>query len=299
MTVTIGPDQIKTALIAGTWPDNTLNEFNIFDYEQLESRRRYPSCEIVFTPESTNDTRQQSEKTVGYEIRYYDKIVGGRSEQLSILKQVEDEITAVIKPLILEDPIILNQTGGWNRNHVQRNRAHPEYNVSILKIFTKSRFEAGQLMDATLTFIKNDSEVKNPPTGDYTYSQVYDTEIYEGYRTVEEQVTINPEVNIPGVPYRFRGGFNSRFITHIHIKSSDIGSTGNNINKFNTLLDNGEKPIFALKYLAPTDDSPTGHTINHPIFVDIERVEYAYQSNDITVFRIFGWTVEPSTMSIA
>ena len=33
---------IKTQILTGSYPENTINADNIYDYEQYEKRRRYP-----------------------------------------------------------------------------------------------------------------------------------------------------------------------------------------------------------------------------------------------------------------
>jgi len=297
MTTNIDPAYIQTLLIAGDFPDNTLDEFNIFRREQPQTRRRYPSCEIIYTPEGQNKDRKQTDKTLGFEIRYYDKIVGGRDEQNDILKLVEDEITEIIDAAILEDPNIVMQTEQWVRNHVQRDESHPEYNVSILKLFVKTKIEAGSLNDAILVFSKSASTVNSAPASDYTYTECFDTEVSEGYRTHEEQVTKNPDDG-QGVPLRYRGGFNGRFLTHIAVKSTDIGSTGDKVNQFKTLLSTNEKPTIGLILTNNTNDSPTIVQIQHAISLDVEKVEYAYTYQDLVVFRVFGWVIKPTTLTV-
>jgi hypothetical protein len=296
MSINVDPKFIQDLLITGTYPDETLNQYNIFRREQPQTRRRYPSCEIIYKPEGQTKDRKQTDKSLGFIIRYYDKIVGGRDEQNDVLKQVEDEIISLIDGSTLEDPNILLQTEQWERNHIQRDESHPEYNVSILTISVKTRIQSGAINDAILVFKTSTSTVNTPPGGDYTYTEVFDTEIMEGYRTIEEQVTKNPDDGL-GVPLRFRGGWNSRFLTHIPVKTTDIGTTGDKVNQLNTLLQFGEKPIIGLIFTKNTADSPTAKQINQAIKLDIEKVEYAYPYNDMTIYRVYGWLVKPSSIT--
>jgi hypothetical protein len=292
---TIDPLFIQTLLIGGVYPDNTLNAYNIFRREQPPTRRIYPSCEILYTPESQTKDRKQTDKTLGFEIRYYDKIVGGRDEQNDILKQVEDEIISLIDGSTLEDPNILLQTEQWTREHIQRDRSHPEYNLSTLKILVKTRIQSGAINDAILVFKTSTSSVKTPPGGDYTYTECFDTEIMEGYRTHEEQVTVSDDGK--GIPIRYRGGYNSRFLTHIPVKRADIGTTGDKVNQLLILLANGEKPTVGLILTKNTSDSPTAQQISHAMQIDIEKVEYAYPYNDLVIYRVYGWPIKPTTIT--
>ena len=50
---------IQAHLVGGTYPEGTLDAYNIFDYAQYTTRRRYPSCEVITTqPESTVETKR-------------------------------------------------------------------------------------------------------------------------------------------------------------------------------------------------------------------------------------------------
>ena len=293
---TVTPSYIRTILLTGTYPDNTLTEDNVFDAEQNETRRRYPSCEIEFTsPESFLKDRKQSDKTLGFEIRYFQKRLAGGSDEVALIKQVEDAIILILETATLEDPNQLIITEQWERDYKQRDRTHPAYWISVLKVFVKTRLVAGPINDAVLIFRTSTSSVSVAPSQDYTYVECFDTEIMEGYRTHEEQVTVSPIS--PGVPIRFRGGYNSRFITHLPVKTVDFGTTGDKVNNLLTLLSSDEKPIIGLRFTKNTDDSPTIHTIQEDIKVDIERIERAYLYNDFVVYRVFGFLTQPSTLS--
>lgn len=295
MVTNIDTDYLQGVLIAGTYPDNTLNQYNIFTYEQPVHRRSYPSCEIIYVPEGQLQDRKQTDKTLGFEIRYYDKIVGGRSQQIDVLKQVEDVIMSLIQGLKLEDPNLMTQTFQMGRQHVQRDEDHPEYNLSTIKINIKTRTQSGVINDAILTWLTT-STVLNNPGSNYQYTEVFDTEIMEGYRSTEELVTVSPIA--PGVPIRYRGGYFSRFLTHIPVKTTDVGSTGDKVNQLQTLLANGEKQQINFLFVKNTDDSPNQHTISHSVTIEIDRIEYAYPYNDFTIFRVYGFLIQPSSLSV-
>ena len=86
---------IRTQLLLGSYPENTLNTDNVFDYAQFATRRRYPSCEVVTVqPQSTIETKKSTDKIVTYEISYYDKNLGLRTDDVATQKSVEDVIMA-------------------------------------------------------------------------------------------------------------------------------------------------------------------------------------------------------------
>jgi len=121
---------IKTQVLAGTYPENTLNADNVYDYAQFVTRRRYPSCEIVTTqPQSTIETKKSTEKTVTFEISYYDKNLGLRTDDVATQKSVEDVILAQMESMVLQDYKDMEQTvipKGWRTSSIHG--IHPKDN---------------------------------------------------------------------------------------------------------------------------------------------------------------------------
>ena len=95
---------IQAHLLGGTYPEGTLDANNIFDYEQYTTRRRYPSCEVITTqPESTVETKKSTDTTIAFEINYYDKNLGLRTDDVSTQREVENVIRARMETMVLQD----------------------------------------------------------------------------------------------------------------------------------------------------------------------------------------------------
>ena len=157
---------IQAHLIGATYPEGTLSKNNIFDYEQYTTRRRYPSCEVITTqPESTVETKKSTDTTIAFEINYYDKNLGLRTDDVSTQREVENVIRARMETMVLQDYKIVLESKTWSRQSVQRDGSHPAYLVSTLKITVRQVNVTVMPVDGVLKFIDNGSTVPdNQPT---------------------------------------------------------------------------------------------------------------------------------------
>jgi hypothetical protein len=273
--------------------------FQTYDIEQLEKRRRYPSIEVYKdVPASQQNDKKQTQTRYNFKIRIFQKLLSKEisSKINTDQEQAENEIESLLDSASLGDHKILTESLSWDRD--QQRTYHPYYVISTLNLTIVGVKTTVITTDALLVFSKNNSTVNSAPASDYTYSEIFDTEIMEGYHTHEEQVTVSPVS--PGVPIRFRGGYYSRFLTHMAVKSTDFGTTGDKVNQLNTLLSSSqEKPIIGLVFTDKTTDTPTTHQIQEAITVDIDRVERAYTYNDLIVYRIYGFLTKPSVISVS
>ncbi|GAG17557.1 unnamed protein product, partial [marine sediment metagenome] len=243
---------IKTQLEAGTYPDDTLSSDNIFDYAQYEGRRRYPSCEIeTVQPESTNETKKSTETTVAFEIRYFVRNLGIRTDEIASQKLVEDVIMAQMESMTLQDHKVVFESKTWKREQVNKAPSHPAYTVSILRVTIRQVTTTTATADGTLKFILAGSTVDSAPAGDYTYTNVFNVDLKVGYRDIEEgHVGTN-------LIKHFAGHITGNFIASIMVKSGDLGTTGDKLNKMPKLTTLGEKPVYQFEYANLTSDSST------------------------------------------
>ena len=178
---------IQAHLLGGTYPEGTLNANNIFDYEQYTTRRRYPSCEVITTqPESTVETKKSTDTTIAFEINYYDKNLGLRTDDVSTQREVENVIRARMETMVLQDYKVVLESKTWSRQSVQRDGSHPAYLVSTLKITVRQVNVTVMPVDGVLKFVKVGSTVDDAPGADYTNTNVFDVDLQSGYRDIEE-----------------------------------------------------------------------------------------------------------------
>ena len=271
---------IQAHLLGGTYPEGTLDANNIFDYEQYTTRRRYPSCEVITTqPQSTVETRRSTDTTVAFEIRYYDKNLGLRTDDVNTQREVENAITARMETMVLQDYKIVFESKTWSRESVQRDGGHPAYLVSTLKITVRQVNVVEMPVDGVLKFDVSESNVDNAPSGDYTYTNVFDVDIQSGYRDIEEGYTGS------NIPRHFAGHIQGRFICNIMVKNADLGTTGDKLNKMPLLRSNGEKPEIKFVY---TDKTADEVAITNTFTAEPESVQMMYKTSDAVVFRLIA-----------
>lgn len=271
---------IQAHLLGGTYPEGTLDANNIFDYEQYTTRRRYPSCEVITTqPQSTVETRRSTDTTVAFEIRYYDKNLGLRTDDVNTQREVENAITARMETMVLQDYKIVFESKTWSRESVQRDGGHPAYLVSTLKITVRQVNVVEMPVDGVLKFKVSGSSVDSAPSGDYTYTNVFDVDLQSGYRDIEEGYTGS------NIPRHFAGHIQGRFICNIMVKNADLGTTGDKLNKMPLLKSNGEKPEIKFEY---TDKTADEATITNTFTAEPESVQMMYKTSDAVVFRLIA-----------
>ena len=271
---------IQTHLIGATYPEGTLSKNNIFDYEQYTTRRRYPSCEVITTqPESTVETKKSTDTTIAFEINYYDKNLGLRTDDVSTQREVENVIRARMETMVLQDYKVVFESKSWSRQSVQRDGSHPAYLVSTLKITVRQVNVTVMPVDGVLTFNVAGSSVDNAPGSDYIYTNVFDVDLQSGYRDIEEGYTGS------NIPKHFAGHIQGRFVCNIMVKNADLGTTGDKLNKMPLLLTTGEKPSIKFVYTNKTADEVA---ITNTFTADPESVQMLYKTTDGVVFRLIA-----------
>ena len=280
---------IQAHLLGGTYPEGTLNANNIFDYEQYTTRRRYPSCEVITTqPESTVETKKSTDTTIAFEINYYDKNLGLRTDDVSTQREVENVIRARMETMVLQDYKVVLESKTWSRQSVQRDGSHPAYLVSTLKILVREITKSSLTLDGVLAIQQIDG-VNAAITFD-----CFDTTIDEGYRQISEQVTENPNGKLVGVHYA--GGFSGTFMTNIVVKAADIGTDTQDLNQLTALNSNGFQKVIKLQYTDKTNIA-SPNTITEVVYINATSLQRLYRFNDNTIFRLMGQLTKPSTIS--
>ena len=287
-------ESIKTQILAGTYPENTIETGNVFDYVQYEKRRLYPSCEIVtIQPESTVETKKTTETTVGFEIRYFIKNLGIRSDSILTQKSEEDEIRSQIEAMTLQDHKVVFESKLWQREQVGKFGADfPPYMVSSLKITVRQIIPSTATADGVLKFDVSESDVDNAPSGDYTYTEVFDVDLSEGYKSIPEKHTGS------NLPLRYAGDFSGTLICNIPVKAADLGTTGDKLNKLITLRTTGEHTDVTFIYTNKTGgESPS--TITETFTVKPDTLQRLYRYQDTVVYRLTATVTTPSTVTVS
>lgn len=288
--MTVTASEIKTQIIAGVYPDNTLNADNIFDYAQYQARRKYPSCEVIITnPESTTETKRDTQTIYGFEIKIYTKYLGIQSDEISTQNTIETTIMAQIESMSLQDHKLTLENKTWRREQFQRDSSHPAFLSSTLVVQVRKVTKSVLTLDGSLTLTQiNDANVTN------ISFDCFDTTIDEGYKHFEEYVTSNTDGILVGVDYT--GGFSGSFMTNIIIKTADIGSSSEKLNKIVGVNEYGFSNMCKFIYTDKTNLA-TPATITETIYVNPKSLQRLYRHNDNTVFRLLGQITKPSSIT--
>jgi len=287
-------ESIKTQILTGTYPSNTIEAGNVFDYIQYEKRRMYPSCEVVTVqPQSTVETKKTTEVVVGFEIRYFIKNLGIRSDSILTQKAVEDEISSKIESMTLQDHKVVFESKIWQREQVGKFGADfPPYMVSTLKISVRQIIPSTATADGVLKFDVSESNVDSAPLADYTYTEVFDVDLSEGYRDIPEKYTGS------SVPLHYAGDFVGTLICNIPVKAADLGSTGDKLNKLITLRTTGEKPDVTFIYTNKTGGASPS-TITETFTVEPDTLQRLYRYQDTVVYRLTATITTPSAITVS
>lgn len=291
-------ESIKTQILTGTYPSNTIETGNVFDYIQYEKRRMYPSCEVVTVqPQSTVETKKTTEVVVGFEIRYFIKNLGIRSDSILTQKAVEDEISSKIESMTLQDHKVVFESKIWQREQVGKFGADfPPYMVSTLKISVRQIIPSTATADGVLVFKKDGSDVApdddNLPTADYEYTEVFDVDLSEGYKSIPEKHTGSH------LPVRFAGDFGGTLICNIPVKAADLGTTGDKLNKLIALRDVGETPNIKFVYTNKTGGAAPS-TITETFTVKPDTLQRLYRYQDTVVYRLTATITTPSVITVS
>jgi hypothetical protein len=288
-------DQIRTQILAGSYTNNYLNADNVFTKPQYQTRRRYPSCEVIITtPQGTEETLDKTSRIYGFEVRLYTKNIGDQSDELTTQTATESTIITQIESLTLQDHRITFESKLWSREQFQRDGAHPAYTVSVLKVQVRQVTSATLPQTGTLTFIVASSSVDNPPAGNYSFA-AYNVDSSEGYTGVDENVTTSPRGF--GVPIHYTGHFRGKFICDIVVAATDIGSTGEKLNKIMTLRSTGEKPEMVYTYTEKTNTTSPS-TITETVKLELDTLQRRYITGQNVIYRVIADIIEPSTITV-
>jgi len=284
---------IKVILDAGVYPTNSVSPETIYDFAR--PRKRYPSIEIeMVQPEGKSETKERTEQSYQFQITILTKQLGLGSDEVSTQRAIELEIVNLLNAAVLGDHKVINESFNWKRDYPDK--AHPYFVHSVLTISIRRVVSTQAIPDGVLVIDVSASNIDNKPGSNYTYTNIYDVEISEGYRDHHEIVTSNNEEGTL-IPLHFAGSFSGRFIGHMHVKADDIGNTGDKVNQLMTLRSNGEKPEAVFIYTQKDADSPNPATITETFTVEIDEVVRLYSHQDLVRYRLLGTLVKPSIIT--
>ena len=195
--------------------------------------------------------------------------------------------------MTLQDHKVVFESKIWQREQVGKFGADfPPYMVSTLKISVRQIIPSTATADGVLKFDLSESDVDSPPSGDYTYTEVFDVDLSEGYRDIPEKYTGS------SVPLHYAGDFVGTLICNIPVKAADLGSTGDKLNKLITLRTTGEKPDVTFIYTNKTGGASPS-TITETFTVEPDTLQRLYRYQDTVVYRLTATITTPSAITVS
>lgn len=288
-------DTILVALKAGVYTLTTLTDDKFFKSKQPDKRRRYPSVELIeVRPQGSTITQEGIDLTRQFDVKIFLRFIGGQaggqSNEVSDLETLEIEILGVLESTVLAEHKLITETKEFTRTF--NNDSLPPYIVSILRLTLREITPISETPDGILIFDTSASTGDDKPGADYTYTQAFNTDIFEEFPDIEEYTTQDSN------PKQYTGGFRGNIITHIKVKTADFGTTTDKLNQIGKPQANGEKPTVVFLYTNKDGTSPTSSTINKTVTLKVSNITELYRTNQNTVFRLLGRLTKPSTTAI-
>lgn len=294
-------NSISTENIKQVIADNTtFNENRIFEYRQVNKRRLYPSIEVLENNNNNRYDKTKTQNTYGFIINIYIKRIGQMSEEISRLDELENSIRSGINTLTVSNKHTLS-TSNWKRDYTDDKG--PNYIVSTLDFRIVDTLVPLPIFntDGYLIYRITSEDLHLQPNKDYRYMAVFDTEISDGYDTIEEATTKNPDEG-QNVPVRFAGNYQGVFITNFVVSNDNLGDSSRNfINNFNTLRTNGEKPIHHFVYNENVNQDGSlnkNYKISDSVMVEMDQVQRLYKHDDLVIFRAIGKIIKPDSLTV-
>lgn len=145
-----------------------------------------------------------------------------------------------------------------------------------------------------LAFDTSATTADSKPGADYEYTEAFNVEISEGTETIE--ALGKDTANGFRVPKLGSGAFRGRFRAQIYLKSGDIGSTADKLNKIYILQANGEHA--EVVFLHDTGNTASS-TLTQTSYVKITNITKTTTDEELVKMTIEGRLTKPSVFAVA
>lgn len=277
-----------------------------FAHEQVLDKLETKSINVI--KDTSKKTRRKTEfftieeDKFTIEVRY--KIQGTNSEDWDVseadAEDMEDEIERIIDTVYnphLGTGIFFSSNFVWdNQDKISDEVASPIilriFTITLTRIISRSNnvfdsFQRGVIFDTSA------SQGDSKPVADYSYTEVFDIEAFEGFGDVAIQVQAHPDGK--GVPLIYSTGFGGTIIMRSYFKDTDIGTTTDKLNQIYKRQANGETPEVVL---VRTYTNAGGQTLTKTSTVRIIEVRDPEPVSNILEWQMIGKIIKPSIWSV-
>lgn len=278
-----------------------------FAHEQVPDKLETKSINVI--KNTSIKTRRKTEfftieeDRFTIEARY--KLQGTNLEDWDVseadAEDMEEEVNRIIDTVFnphLGTGIFFTSDFVWdNKDRIGDDVASPMIlrilTITLTRIISRSNnvfdsFRRGVIFDLTAS-----SNLNTPPGADYSYTEVFDVEAFEGFADKSLQVQAHPDG--VGVPLLYSGAFNGTIIMRSYFKDTDVGVTTDKINQIYKRQSNGEHPEVAL---VRTYTNAAGQTLTKTSIVRILEIRDPEPTTNILEWQMIGKIIKPSVWSV-
>lgn len=277
-----------------------------FAHEQVSDKLETKSINVI--KDTSIKTRRKTEffsieeDRFTLEVRY--KLQGTNADDWDTseadAEDMEEEVNRIIDTVFnphLGTGIFFSSDFVWdNQDRISDDVASPMIlrilTITLTRIVSRTTnvfdsFQRGIIFDDSA------SQGDNKPGADYSYTEVFNVEAFEGFSDKSLQVQAHPDG--VGVPLLYSGAFGGTIIMSSYFKDTDVGTTTDKINQIYKRQSNGEHPEVVL---VRTYTNAAGQTLTKTSTVRILEIKDPEPTSNILEWQMIGKIIKPSTWSV-
>lgn len=224
------------------------------------------------------------------------------STAMTNIEEMAKEVQRIIRTLY--DPLAGIGTyfvtrSFWSRNDFVE-QAQPELRRTLQLELTQIKSGSTEVFKGyggVLAFDTSESVADSKDAADYTYTEAYDIEIEEGFKSID--YLTNDVTYGQNTPQWFTGKFGGTFRCEMYLKQSDVNaSTVERLHKIYRIQANAplikELPTIALLH-AETNTEGTVKTLTTTSYIRVSNIRKLSQVEQLTRYYLNGVIIKPTT----
>lgn len=221
------------------------------------------------------------------------------------VEDIETEINRIIKTTYNPQTgigIFFRSTLTWtDADDINNDKQDPILVRELRILLTRFRSRSDNVFDSfqkgVIFDLSASSNMDSAPGADFSYTEVFEVESFEGFSTIGVQVNNHPDGK--GVPLLYDGGFGGTLIMKSYLRSDDIGSTADKINQIYKRQANGEKVEVALVRTFTNNNSQTLTKTTIVRIIEVREAAPSSEANALLTWQYIGKIIKPSVWSVA
>ena len=219
----------------------------------------------------------------------------------NMAKEVQDILNAQFSPQTGVDGWFVSRITAYKDDWIESDQHEMKRSMEIYLTQIKGSVDTVfRGNDGVMILDTSDTQADNKPAGDYTYTELREVTINEGYRQLP--YLTKDKTRGRGVPHLLRGIFSGVFVANMFGKKADLdGATIDKIENIykpqaSTPLIGQQAEIVFFHDLRDTESTPA--TFRTKSFMRIDRVEKMTDDESLLAYRLYGVLTQPSEFSL-